>query len=214
MIMHRVYPKNAQRVLSMAIKKNSERLPQVGQFVSVKCDGSIPVRHPLVRDALLQAALDPAVRSIEYLPAIPPAPSTWDVDAIVIERDDCRYFLDIVEARPRRSIAQRLMIAQALLDLGLRPLVRTESDIIREPRCTNARTVFEYARRPVDAGLRLQIFGALTDDGSMPLGELLSRLRSHRDPASAVMSLACNDLIDLDLDSTPLGPRTLTRLRE
>ncbi|QDP26165.1 hypothetical protein [Bradyrhizobium cosmicum] len=189
----------------MAIKKNSERLPRVGQFVSVKCDGSIPMRHPLVRDALLQAALNPAVRSIEYLPAIPPAPSTWD---------DCRYFLDIVEARPRRSIAQRLMIAQALLDLGLRPLVRTESDVMREPRCTNARTVFENAGRPVDVGLRLQILGALTEDGAMPLGELLSRLRGHRDPASAVMSLACNDLIELDLDSTPLGPRTLTRLRE
>lgn len=198
----------------MAIRKNSERLPQVGQFVSVKCSGSVPVRHPLMRDALLQAALDPTVRSIEYLPAIPAAPPTWDIDAIVIEREDCRYYLDIVEARPRRSTAQRLMITQALLDLGLRPLVRMESDVMREPRCTNARAVFAHAGRPVDVGLRLQILGALTEDGAMPLGELLLRLRSHRDPVTAVMSLACSDLIELDLISTPLGPRTVTRLRE
>ncbi|APG12031.1 hypothetical protein BKD09_27210 [Bradyrhizobium japonicum] len=198
----------------MAIKKKGERLSQAGKFSSVKCGGSVPMRHPLMRDALQQAALDPAIRSIDYLPTIPTVPSTWDVDAIVIERDGCRYYLDIVEARPRRTIAQRLMVAQALLDLGLRPLVRTESDVMREPRCTNARTVFEYASRPVDVGLRLQILGALTDDGAMPLGELLSRLRSHRDPVAAVMSLACNGVVELDLDSMPLGPRTVTRLRE
>lgn len=198
----------------MAIKR-SERLTQAGQFVSVKCVGSVvPLRHPLLRDALMQAALDPAVRSIEYLPTIPATPTTWAVEAIAIERDGARYYLDIVEARQRHSIAQRLMVAQALLDQGLRPLVLTEADVMREPRCTNARTVFEYAGRPVDLGLRMQILGALTDDGTMPLDELLNRLRSHRDPAAAVMSLACHDLIELDLDSTPLGPRTMTRLRQ
>ncbi|WP_262048121.1 hypothetical protein [Bradyrhizobium sp. Bra78] len=162
----------------------------------------------------MQASLDPAVRSIEYLPTIPTVPTTWDVDAIAIERDHGRYYLDLIEARPRRSIAQRLMVAHALLDLGLRPLVQTETDVMREPRCSNARTVFEYAGRPIDLGLRMQILGALTDDGAMPLGELLSRLRSHRDPVTTVMSLACHDLIELDLVSTPLGPHTMTRLRK
>ncbi|WP_426434093.1 hypothetical protein [Bradyrhizobium genosp. P] len=136
------------------------------------------------------------------------------VDAIAIVRDGIRYSLDVVEARPRQSIAHRLIVAQALLELGLRPLVRTESDIIREPRRTNARTVWEYAGRPIEIGLRLQILGALTDDGAMPLADLLNRLRSNRDPATAVMALACADLVELDLVSAPLGPRTMTRLRE
>lgn len=193
----------------------SERLCPVGQFVSVKCGGSVvPLRHPVMRDALVQAALDPAIRSIEYLPTVPTVPSTCDVDVIVIERDDGRYHLDIVEARPSRSIAQRLMVAQALVDLGFRALVRTESDVLREPRCTNARTVFEHANRAVDVGLRLQILGALTDDGAMTLGDLLKRLRSDRDPTTAVLALACADLVELDLISAALGPRTMTKLRE
>lgn len=199
----------------MHIERRSERVGRVDQFASPKCgEGAIPVRHHLVRDALIQAALDPTVRSIEYLSEIRTAPATMKVDAIAIVRDGIRYSLDVVEARPRRSIAQRLMIAQALLDLGLRPLVRTESDIMREPRCTNARTVFEYAGRPVEIGLRLQILGTLTDDGAMPLGDLLNRLRSNRDPATAVMALACADLVELDLVSAPLGPQTIARLRE
>ncbi|MHC2676989.1 hypothetical protein ACVI1J_009152 [Bradyrhizobium diazoefficiens] len=205
---------SAKKGQKMGIRR-SERLSQVGQFVSVKCGGLVvPLRHPLVRDALVQAALDPAVRSIEYLPTIPTTPTTWGVDAIAIESDDGRYYLDIVEARPRRSIAQKLIVAQALLDLGLRPLVRTETEVLREPRCSNARTVFEYAGRPIDLGLRMQILGALTHDGAMPLGELLSRLQSYRDPVTAVMSLACHDLIELDLVSTPLGPHTMMRLRK
>lgn len=144
----------------MRIDRSSERLDRMSQFVSVKCiQGPIPVRHQLVRDALVQAVLDPTIRAIEYLPAIHTSPSTIKVDAIAIERDGGHYYLDVVEARPRRSIAQRLIIAQSFLDLGLRPLVRTESDIIREPRYTNAKIVFEHAGRPVEVGLRLQILG-------------------------------------------------------
>lgn len=190
-------------------------LMQSELFMSVKCgQRAVPARHALIRDALVQATLDPATQSIEYLPNIPTAPPNWNVDAIVIGRDDGRFHLDIVETRPRRSIAGHLMIAQALLELGLRPLVRTETDVMREPRCTNARTIFEYAGRPIDVGLRLQILGVLNDEGEMPLGELLGRVRSHRDPATAVMALACADLIELEIANTPLGPRTMTKLRQ
>ena len=38
------------------------------------------------------------------------APATMKSDAIAIERDDGRYYLDVVEARQRRSIAQRRML--------------------------------------------------------------------------------------------------------
>jgi hypothetical protein len=198
----------------MRIERRSERVDQAGQFVSVKCGGAaIPVRHPLVRDALVQAALDPTIRLIEYLPAVQTAPAAMKVDAITIERNDGRYYLDVVEARPRRSIAQRLMVARALLDLGIRALVRTESDIMREPRCTNARSVWEYAGRPIEMGLRLQVLGALENEGAMTLGDLLSCLRSDRDPAPAVMAMSCLGLIDLDLVAAPIGPATLVRHR-
>jgi hypothetical protein len=195
----------------MHIGKRSERVDQAGEFVSQKSGMlPIPVRHHLLRDALAQAALDPAVRAIEYLPAIQVSMAT-KVDAIVLDRDDGRYHLEIPEARPRQSIARTLIVAQALLDLGLRPHVRTEGDILREPHYTNARTVWAHAH-PVPVGLRLQVLGTLTDDGAMPLGELLSRLRSDRDPAPSVMALACQNRIELDLTSAPLGPATVVRL--
>jgi hypothetical protein len=197
----------------MRTERRSERFDRMGQFVSMKCgQAAIPVRHPLVRDALMQAALDPAVRAIEYLPAVQVSKTT-KVDAVVLDRDDGRYHLDIVEARPRQSIAQSLFVAQALLDLGLRPRVRTGEDILREPYCTNARTVWTHVHHAVPVGLRLQVLGALKDEGPMTLAELVGRVRSDRDPAPSVMALACLDLIELNLTSAPLGPATIVRLR-
>lgn len=181
------------------------------EFVSVKCSGTaVRCNHPLIRDSLVQATLDPTIRSIQYLPNILAAPP-MKVDAIAIERDDGRYYLDVVEARPRSSISQRLIVAQALLDLGLRPLVRTESDILREPRCSNARAVWDYAGRPVHVGLRLQVLGALADEGSMTLGDILKRIHSDRDPVPAIMAMACAGLIEIDLNGGLIGPSTLVR---
>jgi hypothetical protein len=194
--------------------RRSEHVDRSGLFVSQKSSKlAIPVRHHLLRDALAQAALDAAVRSIEYVGSVRTASTTVKVDAIAIESDDGRRYLDVIEARPRRSMAQQLIVAQILCELGLRPWVLEEADILSEPRCTNVRTVWAHVDHPVAFGLRMQVLGALTDDGTMPLAELLSRLRCDRDPAPGVMALACLNLIELDLTSAPLGPATIVRLR-
>jgi hypothetical protein len=40
-------------------------------FISAKTSTAIPARHPLVRDALVQASLDPRVRSLDYISSAP-----------------------------------------------------------------------------------------------------------------------------------------------
>jgi len=172
---------------------------------------AIPVRHPLLRDALVIASLDPTVRSIDYLPTARSSSGSTDVDAIVVERGAVRRFLDVIEARPRRSIARHLLVADALLEIGLLPWTMSEAEILGEPRWSNARTVWAYAGHAVPIGTRMQVVGALTDEGAMPLGDLLGRLRGDRDPAPAVMAMACMGLIELDLVAAPIGPATMVR---
>lgn len=198
----------------MSIEKGRLRADKTPQFSSAKCARTaIPVRHPLLRDALVLASLDPTVRSIEYLPTACWANAATDVDAIVVDRGDGRYHLDVIEARPRRSIARHIIVADALSELGLLPWSMSEAEILSEPRWSNARTVWAHADHPVPVGLRLQVLGALENEGAMTLGDLLSRLRSERDPAPAVMAMSCLGLIDLDLVAAPIGPATLVRHR-
>ena len=182
-------------------------------FISAKTSTAIPARNLLVRDALVQAALDPAVRSIDYIASARVAASQVRLDAVVIIRDDGRYVLDIVEIRPLRDIDAEGLAQIALRDLGLTPLTISQADIKREPRFTNSKLVWNHRLYPVGISLRMQILGILGEEGPMALGHLLLAIRTERDASAAVMALACSDLIELDLVSRPLGPATIVRCR-
>jgi len=161
-------------------------------FLSAKTTVAIPTSCSLVRDALVQASLDPGVRTIEFLAQARVAATPVELNAIIIVRDDGRFVLDVVPARPVRDV---------------------EDDIKREPRFANSNLVWSYRMRLVGIGLRMRTLQILADEGPMALSRLLSTVWSDRDPSSAVMSLACADLIELDLVSQPLGPDTIVRAR-
>ena len=182
-------------------------------FVSAKTTVAIPTVCALVRDALVQASLDPSVRAIEFLAQARVGTTPVDLGAIIIVRDDGRFVLDVVPARPVRDVEDEGLALIALAELGLPAITLTAADIKREPRFANSNLVWSYRMRLVDIGLRMRILQILADDGPMALSRLLSAVWSDRDPSSAVMSLACADLIELDLVSRPLGPSTIVRAR-
>jgi hypothetical protein len=182
-------------------------------FVSAKTSTAIPARCALVRDALVQASLDPAVRSIDFIPTARVGSAPVDLNATVIHRDDGRFYLDVVAARSLRDVEDEGLALIALQNLGLAAITLTAADIQREPRFANSRLVWSYREYPVGIGLRMRILQTLADDGPMALSRLLSAVRSERDPSPAVMALACADLLELDLVSQPLGPATIARIR-
>jgi hypothetical protein len=167
--------------------------------------------HPLVRDALIQATLDPLVRSIEFVPSARVHQAQVDVNAIVLVRDDGRYLLDIVTDRPLRELTGDNLTRIGLQQLGLRSIVLTAADIQREPRFANARLVWSHRLAPVGLTMRMSVLQVLLDDGPMTLGRLLSSIRSDRDPSPAIMAMACSNLLALDLVSQPLSPMTVVR---
>jgi hypothetical protein len=181
-------------------------------FVSVKTVGPIPVRHSAVRDALIQSSLDPRVRSIGYVASAVVASQQVDLDAIVVQRDDGRFFLNVVPARRVRDLEQLGLALIALQKLGLKPWTINAEELLREPRCTNARFVWLYNGYSVPRELRERILRALFGKKSLPLGELERSVRS-RDPSHAVMSLVCADVLELDLTSQPIQLTTIVRAR-
>jgi hypothetical protein len=182
-------------------------------FISAKTSTAIPARNLLVRDALIEASLDPTVRSLDYIPSARVGSAAVKICAVVIGRDDGRFVLDVVEARPLRDMDAEGLEQIALRDLGLAPLTITRTDIQREPRFTNSKLVWNHRLHPVGLSLRMKILGVLGEDGPMTLARLLSSIQSDRDPSPAIMALACSDLLELDLVSRPLGPSTIARSR-
>jgi hypothetical protein len=180
-------------------------------FISAKTSVAVPAPCALVRDALIQATLDPSVRTIEFLAQAWVDATPVDLDATVIVRDDGRFVLDVVPARPVRDVEQEGLALIAFSQLGLKPSTLTAADIKREPRFANSRLVWSYRLAPVGITLRMRVLQILGDDGPMSLSRLLSAVRSDRDPNPAIMALACSDLIELDLVSRPLSPQTIAR---
>jgi hypothetical protein len=182
-------------------------------FVSCKTLGQpIPVRHSAVQDALMQSSLDPRVRSIGYVASAVVAGQQVHLDAIVVQRDDGRFFLNVVPAQRVRDLEEVGLALIALRNLGLRQLTIDAKELFREPRCTNARFVWLYKGYSVPRELRERILRALSGKKQMQLGELERNVRS-RDPSHAVMSLVCADVLELDLTSQAIQLTTVVRAR-
>lgn len=181
-------------------------------FVSAKTPRPIPCRHPALRDALVRASLDPAVQSISHVQTAPVASASLNVDVVAIHGDDGPYRLDVVPARRAHDAIEESLFQRAMIALALAPLVVTAEDLSAEPARANRDLVWSHRGRNVSVDLRLQILRLLTDDGPMTLDRLLAGV-SGRDPAAAVMALACDDLLELDLETGPIGPSTVVRTR-
>jgi hypothetical protein len=182
-------------------------------FISAKTRTAIPTTCGLVRDALVAASLDPIVRSIDFVPSTTVAATQVNLNAIVLVRDDGRYFLDVVPARPLRDVENEGLSLIAIEQFGLPSIVLTADDIRREPRYANSRLVWSYRLSRVGITLRMKILQTLLDDGPMTMASLLSTVRANQDPGPAVLALACSNLLELDLVSRPLGPLTIVRYR-
>jgi len=139
----------------MCDKKEAEGLPVF--FASAKTTTTIPVRHPALRDALIQA---PSIRGCGRSTTLPqPAarPPQVTVDAVVVQDEDSRYVLDVVPARCMRNIEDEGLVLIALGELKLEPLVLTAEEIRREPRRANANLVWSHSDVTVPIGLRMRI---------------------------------------------------------
>jgi hypothetical protein len=182
-------------------------------FLSAKTTTAIPARCALVRDALVQQTLDPAVRTIEYIASARVHQAQVELGAIVIVRDDGRFLLDVVGARRIRDVEDEGLALIAQAELGLTTLLLTTEEIRREPRFANARLVWAHRLHPVGISIRMKVLTLLADQGPMAFGRLLLEIRADRDPTSAVLAMACSGLILLDIVSRPLGPATIARCR-
>lgn len=179
-------------------------------FVSHKTMRAIPVRNAIRRDFMIQATLDPGVRRIEYHPTAWASDRCVPVDALVLHRDDGRFAVDFVEARPAADPN-----GEALLQLGFEEkcsglLAVTDSDVRRDPLFSSAREVWRHATININAADRSQIVDALETEGPVPLRALEGLVNTRRDTVEVVYALACEGSVILDLRA-PLGDRAIVR---
>ncbi|GAB9163805.1 hypothetical protein BDS110ZK25_70310 [Bradyrhizobium diazoefficiens] len=112
-----------------------------------------------------------------------------------------------------RDLEEEGLVRLALRDLGLQVRTVTMEELRAQPRRGNCAFVWSYKERAVPVGIRMRVLQALRDDGPMELGRLLEGSQADHDPAPAVLAMACDDLIEIDLISQRLGPGSMVRAR-
>ncbi|WGD52438.1 hypothetical protein QA641_00330 [Bradyrhizobium sp. CB1650] len=73
----------------------------------------------------------------------------------------------------------------------------------------NANLDWSHRDRPVPVDLRMRVLRIPIDHRPLLLGRLLDAIRSDRDPIAGVLTMACSDLLGIDLTCGPLGPLSL-----
>jgi hypothetical protein len=180
-------------------------------FVSCKCKIAIPVQDILLRYALQQASLESSVRAIVYRKAVDTQIPEASLSGVVLNCVDGNFLLKVCEKRPERSDDAVVSLTHALESIGMRLLERDAGDIKREPLFSNARAVWSHERYNVSLRDRLKIAAALAEDGPQSIIELEERARPTCDIIAALCALACEDLVELNIHDTYLGPHTIVR---
>ncbi len=181
-------------------------------FASRKCKIGIPAREVLLRYALQQASLEPMVRAIRYRKASDILPQQVSLTGVVLNRVDGNFLLKVCERRPYRSEEEAARLDYALKSNGLHLLERDAIDIKREPLFSNARAVWSHHRYDVPLMDTLKIASALGEgDEPQSILELKKRANTTCDILAALCALACENLVELNIDRYRLGPFTIVR---
>lgn len=87
------------------------------------------------------------------------------------------------------------------------------ADIMREPRFSATRAVWVYRNVTVTLPTRLAVANAFDAEGpDIPIGHLCDLIDGPADAFGAVLALACNDLVEIDL-KVPFDGSSIVRLR-
>jgi hypothetical protein len=174
-------------------------------------------RSGLVADFLALCELDPQVEALRA-PA-PPASFMLGDDVVehvadfeivragAVELVDIATEADLI-GHPLRAAALR---GAAATD-GRPFLFETPASIRAEPRFTTVRLVLACKRAPVTAGDRVRILHQLDESGTMRLVDCAAAAMNTTDGVAAVLALACEGLVEVDI-SRPILPETPVRRR-
>jgi len=168
-------------------------------FSSFKTRQSIHYHRRWVRDALIQATLDPD--TIEL------APSSTPPEHLPAPAEFC------FRRRTRNGLGF-ILLTQTHSDIGGvigddRVTVISRPELNREPVASAARSIWAHKRLKVDGGERYRAIAAVSRRGIAPMRDLVAAFRNGSvDPVHQVCSLIANSYLNVDLGN-PLGPDSI-----
>jgi hypothetical protein len=205
---------SAQAILDLSAQR-SARKPSARRGQDRK---AAPLtRNALVADFLAACGLDPEVESVR----VPDEEARFELGGETIThradfeviRDGTPCLVDIAADEDLARHPLRAAAIHALTALDGRPFaIETAGSVRAEPRFTTVRLILACKRSPVTAGDRVRILHQLDEVGTMRLVDCASAAMNAADGVAAVLALACEGLVTVDI-TRPILPETPVRRR-
>jgi hypothetical protein len=205
---------SAQALLDLSARRPARR---PGSRRQQKQASTPLTRNVLIADFLSICELDPEVESLRA----PAEPAEFQIGDRTIEhtadfeiiRDGSPWLVDVLTDDDLLSHPMRAAAIHGLNAADGRPFtIETAASIRAEPRFTTMRLILACKRTPVTAGDRVRILHQLDESGAMRLVDCASAVMNTADGVAAVLALACEGLIAVDI-SRPILPETQVRRR-
>jgi hypothetical protein len=175
-------------------------------------------RGALIEEFLAICALDATIEAIRAVEE----PATFAVGDEFVEhradieivRDGEAFLVDVVPDAEliHHPLGPALILGAVAVD-GRALLVETGASLAAEPRRTTVRLISACRNVPVSAGDRVRILHHLDECGVAPLVEVAGAAHNAMDGVAAVLALAVEGLVAVDIDR-PIVPETPVRRRK
>ena len=178
-----------------------------------------PSRNTLAGDFLAICQLDPAVDAVRS----PAPPAVFDgagqqIDHVAdfeVLRDGVAVLVDIAtDADLARHPLLGMLVDGTVESVdGRRLVVETAASLRTEPRLSTVKLVMACRHTPVSAGDRVRVLHHLDECGTAPLVECAGMVQNTMGGVAAVLALAVEGLVAIDVDG-PILPETPVRRRK
>jgi hypothetical protein len=205
---------SAQAILDLSDRRPARRS---GTRRAAKRPATPLTRNALIADFLAICELDPEVETLRA-PADPAEFTIGDetiehVADFEIVKDGQSFLVDVVTDDDLQTHPLRTAAIHGISSSDGRSFVIEMAGTIRaEPRFTTMRLIMACKRTPVTAGDRVRVLHQLDEVGAMRLVDCASGVMNTQDGVAAVLALACEGLIAVDI-SRPILPETQVRRR-
>ncbi|MEE1613403.1 hypothetical protein [Microvirga sp. CF3016] len=205
---------SAQALLDLSDRRSARRS---GARRAAKRPATPLTRNALIADYLALCELDAEVESLRA-PADPAVFAVGDetvehVADFEIVKDGAAFLVDVVTDDDLLKHPLRTAAIHGITSTDGRPfLIETAASIRAEPRFTTMRLILACKRTPVSAGDRVRVLHQLDEMGAMRLVDCASAVMNTQDGVAAVLALACEGLVAVDI-SRPVLPETQVRRR-
>lgn len=147
-----------------------ERSSWTEQLFSPKALRPIPISSQLTRDAVIQALLDPRVRTLSFVRTLRFHGALIRADLLLLQGDE-RVAVEVLDPSCTRTLDEIGLLLLALERSGARLRQLASPDIEREPLLSNSRLIWNARDLVVRSADRDAIFSALKQ-GVNRFGEL------------------------------------------